>query len=210
MQTCVIIGDIIKSQKLDNLPDVVATLKKTLNRINRRFNRSGQLVGKFTVFGGDSFEGALATPASAFAVYEEIARNLQPVRIRCAAVVGTVNHTADGNVLEMTGPVFSTAADALAELATPRKTFKQYFRLVADDQPRCRTVNLIAALVIALRQHYNKTSYEIEKLLGDRTIESIADEVGVSRRSVYKQMRDKHIQYVRQGSERISQLLSNL
>ena len=94
MKACLIVGDIVKSQKVEDLAGVLARLKKALNQINRKYK--DELVGKFVIFGGDSFEGVLRTPRRAYDIYRHIFMALRPVRVRCVVGIGEIDSLAGG------------------------------------------------------------------------------------------------------------------
>lgn len=203
MKACLIIGDIVKSQKLDDLAGVVARLKKTLNQINRKYK--DELLGKFVIFGGDSFEGALRTPRSAYDIYRHIFMALRPVRVRCVAGIGEVDSLAGGNVLEMTGPVFTRATDALAEIGKARRRPKIYFQVMSGHPDRDATINTIAMLLEVIRNRWNDRTYEIAGLFEDTggNISDIAKTVKLTRRPIYRHLRGRGIIEANKAEEEI-------
>ena len=205
MKACLIIGDIVKSQKLDKLPEVVRQLKKTLTQINRK--HKGSIVGKFVISGGDSFEGALGTPADAYGIYRTICLALRPVRVRCVAAIGNIESLAGGNVLEMTGPVFPRATDALAEISSKRRRPKLFFEVLSGDAERDATVNTIAMLVEALRDDWKDRAYKIAELYGKKNIAQIAKALDTSRLAIYKQLWDHKIEEVHYAELEMERLI---
>ena len=204
MRACVIIGDIVKSQKLDKLPEVVRQLKKTLTQINRK--HKGSIVGKFVIFSGDSFEGALSTLADAYGIYRSICLALRPDRVRCVAAIGDIKSLAGGNILEMTGPVFARAAEALAKISKKGHP-RLFFKVLSDDPERDATINTIAMLVEALRDDWKDRAYEIAELYGRKNIAQIAKALDTSRLAIYKQLWDHKIEEVNCAELEIRRLI---
>lgn len=201
MNGCVIIGDIVGSQKLDDLPAVVARLRTALRDVNRRYRRD--LLGKFTIFAGDSFEGALRTPEHAYDICRCIAGALRPVRLRCVACVGKITDLADGNVLEMNGPIFTRAAQALRSGQVNR----QGLRLISGKPARDDTVNAFLALIEAATARWDSRTYLIAGLSGSQPVAEIAEKVSMNRTSVWKRMRRHHVAEVLQAEDEIRKAL---
>ena len=199
-------GDIVKSQKLANLPEVVSRLRKALARINRTYR--AELVGKFVIFGGDSFEGVLRTPRHAYDVYRQVLLALRPVRVRCVVGVGKITDVAGGNVLEMSGPVFGRTAETLAEISRQRRLPKTYVRIVSGDPERDGTLNALAMLVAEIRNRWNDRSYQIAALSG-RSAEEIADVLHISRQAVLKQLNRNSLAQVLEAEAEIRRLLAD-
>jgi len=203
MKACLIVGDIVKSQKLEDLAGVVGRLKKALNQINRKYK--DELVGKFVIFGGDSFEGVLRTPRSAYDIYRHIFMALRPVRVRCVVGIGEIDSLAGGNVLEMTGPVFTRATEALADIGTARRRPKVYFQVMSGHPDRDAPINTIAMLLEVIRNRWDDHTYEIAEVFEDKrgNISEIARTVKLTRRAVYGHIRGRGIAEVGQAEEEI-------
>jgi hypothetical protein len=184
MRACVIIGDIVKSQKLDNLPAVMSTLKATLEQINT--DLGDEALGPLAIFAGDSFEGALRTPRYAYDIFRTIRLAIRPATIRCVAAVGEIDSLAGGNALEMTGPVFATASDALAELGKARQRIRRRFRLISGDDATDQLVSATVDLVEAVRSRWSERHVRLAELIEDHSVEDTAHELGISRISVNK------------------------
>jgi len=207
MNSCVIIGDIVKSRKLEDLPAVVGRLKQALGRVNRRYR--GELVGAFKVFAGDSFEGVLRTPRHAYDVYREVATALRPARARCVVALGEITDLADGNVLEMNGPVFERAAEALRELGTPRKP-RIHLLFISDDPEADSTLNAIAALIDHARQSWNDRTYAIYERYGKDLVETAADDLGIPRETFSRHIGARGIDAVVQGEKELRRQLERI
>ena len=207
MHGCVIIGDIVKSRKLADLPAVLGRLKRALRRINRRHR--DEMLGAFKVFGGDSFEGVLRTPRHAYDVYREIAMALRPARARCVVAMGEITDLAAGNVLEMNGAVFQRATQALRELGTRRKP-RIHLLFISDDTDADRTLNAIAALIDHAMQSWNDRTYAICERYTDSSIEKLESDLGIPRVSLWRQARAYGIEAVLQGEEELRRQLERI
>jgi len=208
MNACVIIGDIVKSRKLEDLPGVVRRLKGALNRINRRYR--GELAGAFKVFAGDSFEGALRTPVHSYDVYREIAKALRPARARCVVAMGEIADVAEGNVLEMSGPVFERGTQRLRELGTRRRKPRTHLLFAGDDAEADSTLNAIAALIDHAMRSWNDRTYAIYERYGGDLVGAAADELGFPRETFSRHVLAHGIDAVVQGEEEIRRLLEGI
>jgi len=205
--SCILIGDIIKSQTLENLPEVVARLKKTLGEINRNYR--GEILGPFVIFGGDSFEGALNSPLHAYDIYRRISAALPPVRVRCVASVGRIADFAGGNVLEMTGPIFTRATDVLAEISKRRQRPRIHFHLASTKPERDATINILAALVDAITRTWTGRTYALSAL-SDSSIEEMSRRLGITRQAILKQFTTRSIMEVRAAQDEIRRQLGKM
>ena len=201
MKACLIVGDIVKSQKVEDLAGIVARLKKALNQINRKYK--DELVGKFVIFGGDSFEGVLRTAADAYDVYRHIFMVLRPIRVRCVVGIGEIDSLAGGNVLEMTGPVFTRATEALAEIGKARRRPKIYFQVMSGHPDRDATINTIAMLLQVIRNRWNDRTYRIIEHKGTKNISETAQLLGAMRTAVSRHISDFGVDETERAEEEI-------
>jgi len=207
MHGCVIVGDIVKSRKLEDLPAVLGRLKRALNRINRRHR--DDLLGAFKVFGGDSFEGVLWTPCHAYDVYREIAMALRPARARCVVAMGEITDLADGNVLEMNGPVFERAAQRLEEMRKLRSRPKVYLSFVSDMPDQDSLLNALAMLILAIQEKWKETTWEVAES-ADLGVNEIARRLGISRMEVHRKFSIFGIDAVAQAEREIQAVLNRM
>jgi len=207
MNGCVVIGDIVKSQKLADLPAVVRLLKKTLANVNRA--HANELLGEFVIFGGDSFEGVMESPRRVCDIYSSIFAALRPAgaSVRFVAATGEIEDLAGGNVLEMAGRVFSDAADALAEISTPRRRPKVHFRLRTADRELDATVNTLVLLIDAVRSRWSDRAWQVARRWGKAEVGKIAEELGVTHPAVSRLATNNHIDEVMAAEDRLRQLL---
>ena len=193
MKACVVIGDIVKSQALADLPAVVRRLREVLGRLNAE--HEPEILGAFRIFGGDSFEGALRTPRPAYDICREVAAALRPVRVRCVVAAGQVKSTARGNVLEMTGPVFQVAAESLAEMSRVRRRVLRAHgdvRFVTGVPDRDDSLNAIAGLIEVVRSRWTDRTWQLARLVaGGARTEEAAVALGITRQGARYQL-EKH------------------
>ncbi|RJP77528.1 MAG: hypothetical protein C4524_08230 [Candidatus Zixiibacteriota bacterium] len=88
-----LICDVRGSRRLDNWPEVFATLRATLDEANRRF--ADALVIPFHTTVGDEFQGALDSPARTFAAYTFLKASL-PVGIYAGLGLGGIEQPGPG------------------------------------------------------------------------------------------------------------------
>jgi len=209
MNGCVVIGDIVKSQKLNDLPAVIKLLKQTLAQINRSYRE--EMLGRFVIFGGDSFEGALRSPRHVYDIYRTILAALRPTgaRVRLAAAAGRIDHLADGNVSEMTGPAFADAADVLADISTARRRPRIHFRLRSGNPELDATVNTIVLLIDAIRSRWRDRAWQVAERWGTTHVEEIARELGVTRRAITKVSASASTTEVLAAEQRLQELLQS-
>ncbi len=106
----VVTGDLKSSRRLKERAEVQEELKNALRIVNRRFNE--EIVAKFVVVRGDSFQGMLSSPRYLFDIYLVFFENIGH-QFYLGIGVGGLSTRLSENVGEIDGEAFHKASEAL-------------------------------------------------------------------------------------------------
>lgn len=183
----VLTGDVIASQRIDELPALYRVLDTTLTRLAEHHG------GRFARFRGDGFQ--LALPSAEIAL--DAALLLRSALImhsdnqrwdaRVAVAVGHDHWQSGEDLAAAQGPVFvasGKALDALSEGAA-------HLALIRADASQDAALDLLIRYVDELVDDWSPASAEVAhlRLWQDESQQALADKLGIRQPSVHKRLR---------------------
>ena len=123
--------------------------------------------------------------------------------------MGEITDLADGNVLEMNGPVFERAAQRLEEMRKLRSRPKVYLSFVSDMPDQDSLLNALAMLILAIQEKWKETTWEVAES-ADLGVNEIARRLGISRMEVHRKFSIFGIDAVAQAEREIQAVLNRM
>ena len=153
----VVIGDVQGSKRLNNefRYQTQLFIKSSIIQINEEF--AERIEAPFTITKGDEFQGLLPDLKSAYEVIQALERISFPVQLRFGIGVGEVLKMGGKLPIEMDGPAFHRANEALA-LAKKRKCWSC---LVTHEPEIDLLVNTILYLIQGIRSKWSERHFRL-------------------------------------------------
>lgn len=198
---CVVLGDVVDSQNIDNRSDFKTALEYTLSLVNEQYPSAIHAPFK-TLKGIDEFGGVLRSVAPIVDIQKTISREIHPESARIAAVVGDidVNRSAT-DIAQMDGMAFARADVILSELETEALTFRLSGKEPQTDELISDLVNLLDIIREGWSQRQMEVVTQYER---EGSQKAVADELGISTQAVSKHLNKANISRVRTIEQRIS------
>jgi len=206
-EVAVVIGDLIRSKKIAARAEVQRRLRKTLEKINRTYHDS--ILARLMVTRGDEFEGVLEDAKACYVVFEDIERELHPIRIRGGIGVGRIDTEFSEIATEMDGPAFHLAREALARV----KGKKSGLLVCSGDQEIDKPLNSILSLFWAVKGGWTERQREVANFYlshGAPTHAEVAEHFGVSQPAITKILSAAHLEAVNDARKFLTHRLSAL
>lgn len=171
-----IIGDIRQSRKIEDRKYVQIRLRKVLDRINHKYEKT--ISSKFTITLGDEFQGLLCRGGEVICIIEEIQNEMYPVQIRFGIGIGEI--TTDINVemaIGADGPGYYMAREAINIIkSTEQRNAMQSSDIRIEVQEDSNSVSLLLNTIFSLMeviksnwsQRQREIIYEFEKNKGSQ------------------------------------------
>ncbi|TDT37747.1 SatD family protein [Halospina denitrificans] len=189
MNRLVMIADIIDSRNLTNRKQVQTELESLLGELN---GQQDQLLSPYTITLGDEFQALYDGADRVFPDILAIMRQLHPVELRFALGVGSLSTDINPErAIGMDGPAFHRARDLLADMKHDSRTLA-ITGLPDDDGLQEAALGLFN---LQLRKWHPNRLAILQQLLQDRGITDIAQDLGITERSVYKNIHEGGLAY---------------
>ena len=206
MNRLVMIADIIDSRNLANRKQVQTELESLLGILN---GKQDQLLSPYTITLGDEFQALYDGADRVFPDLLAIMRQLHPVELRFALGVGPLSTEINPErAIGMDGPAFHRARDLLTEMKHDNRTLA-ITGLPDDDGLRDAALGLFN---LQLRKWQPNRLAILQQRLQDREITDIAQDLGITQRSVYKNIHEGGLSYaiqlIRALTRRVNDALS--
>ncbi|MGI6607319.1 MAG: SatD family protein [Peptococcia bacterium] len=187
-----IIGDIVKSKKLDERNDVQKKLQQILEDINTKYY--DKIASKFMITLGDEFQGLLKYGDCVINIINELETRLFPVEIRFGIGVGEIYTDINPNLpLGADGPAYYNARkmiEDLKKMSTKTKTGKPNIRIASqgDNAHTDLLLNAIFLLSSTIKHKWSKRQREmiIAYSESDSNQTRAAQNLGIKQSSVNK------------------------
>ena len=207
MNRLVLIADIIDSRNLTSRKQVQTELQSLLDELN---GEQDQLLSPYTITLGDEFQALYGGADRAFSDILAIMRQVYPVELRFALGVGPLSTDINPKqAIGMDGPAFHRARDLLADMKHDSRTLA-ITGLPDDDGLQEAALGLFN---LQLRKWKPNRLAILQQLLKDREITTIAQDLGITERSVYKNIHEgglSHaIQLIRALTRRMNRALTH-
>ena len=189
MNRLVLIADIIDSRNLPNRGQVQSGLESVLGELNGQHR---ELLSPYTITLGDEFQAVFGGADSVFADILAIMRQLHPVELRFALGVGPLSTAINPeHAIGMDGPAFHNARDLLTEMKHDSRTLA-ITGLPEDDGLQEAALGLFN---LQLRKWQPNRLAILQQLLQGCEITVIAQDLGITERSVYKNIHEGGLSY---------------
>ena len=182
----VVNGDLKSSRRLKYRAEVQEELKTALRMVNRRFEE--EILAKFMVVGGDSFQGMLSSPKYLFDIYYAFFENIGH-QFYLGIGVGDISTSLSENVGEIDGEAFHKASEALerAKKESMWIVFKSGWEL---DAIITYLMNFMADIMWSWTKRQKEIiMYFREHGENREAVISASNNFGVGERSIYKTLR---------------------
>lgn len=185
-----LIGDIVMSKKIvdrENFQNNLSKLFKKISKDSEMF-----LCSPYTLTLGDEFQALYLRPDSILVDVWKIIETIYPHRARFS--IGIDKLTTEINpdkAIGMDGPAFYLARDGIEELKKYSRTIIQFY------SPHIKNLSLLNQYFmllsgISLKWKFN-TIKILNGLMGKDSLERISKSTGISKRAVYKNIRNNNL-----------------
>jgi hypothetical protein len=183
----VIIGDVVKSRKLQDRRGVQKQLEDALSAVNQKF--AVQVASRFLITLGDEFQGVLAQVGSLWDVVVRLGHLMHSVDIAFGLGVGPIITEIKEVALGMDGPAFHRARDALGEVKG-----RGSVAIKTGDENLDVMLGSTMRLLWVVRSEWTERqaeTVELVQLLGSQT--KAASKMDVSLPTVSKAIKTAHL-----------------
>ena len=203
----VIIADVRGSRKMasDERYEGQLFLKSAIIQVNEEFSDS--LEARFMITRGDEFQGVLKDLPSALIAMIEFERLLFPLQLRYGIGRGTVHKMGSEIPIEMDGPAFHRATEALNNV----KKKKYFIQCSLGDEDIDLMINTIFSLICAIKSRWNEITFERYwkyKELG--TFDRVAQTENVSPQAVWESMQNMRSLEVLEAEKNLNRIFTTL
>ena len=189
MNRLVMIADIIDSRNLTNRKQVQTKLESVLGKLN---GERQQLLSPYTITLGDEFQVVYDSADRVFPDILAIMQGLHPVELRFALGVGPLSTDINPDrAIGMDGPAFYRARDLLADMKQNSRTLA-ITGLTEDDGLQEAALGLFN---LQLRKWRPNRLAILQQLLQKQDVAAIAQHLGITERSVYKNIHEGGLSY---------------
>lgn len=203
-ELCVVLGDVVDSQKIADRRGFKTELERTLGVVNEQYAETIHAPFK-TLKGIDEFGGVLSSISSLVDIQRTLSRHIHPESARIAAVIGEIDvNPQSTDVAQMDGAAFARADVVLSELEAEGTTF----RLRGTAGPTDDLLSELVTLLDIVRSEWSPRQMEVLRAyerLGSQT--AVAEEFDITVQAVSNHLNRSHIDTVRTIERRVSKTL---
>jgi hypothetical protein len=196
----VMIGDVRGSRKMaqDARYEGQLYLKSAIIQVNEK--NTDAIEAPFMITRGDEFQGVLRNLKSAVEIMLVFERLLFPLQVRYGMGLGTIQKMGSKIPIEMDGPAFHRASEALNHL----KKKKQNAHCLTDNEIHDLFINTLFNLMNAIKSRWNILAfnrYWKYKELG--TLEKVAQDEMVSPQAVWDSMHNMRVMEILEAEKNL-------
>jgi DNA-binding CsgD family transcriptional regulator len=182
-----LIADIIDSKELPRRGEVQDRLALSLKNISDR-----TLLSPFTMALGDEFQSVYKNGDTVILHIIQLLAEMYPIRIRFALGIGTLLTELNREMaIGMDGPAFHMARKGMGEL---KKKDYSIIQVYGGDFRKSHYLNESLNLAMALLGGLKKNNLlTLNALLVGKSVEEISDELDISVRGVYKNIKTNRL-----------------
>lgn len=205
-QYCVVLADVVDSQKIEDREAFKEKLEKAISEVNQRYQ--GWIQAEFDVIKGvDEFGGVVDSVKPIAEIQRIFSRTLHPQQCRMAAVVGEIDvNKKSVDISKMDGPAFARGDVILSELEHEGLKFRLSGTSDTIDILLSDQINLLEIIrsewgetTMAVITQYNKSKTQAE----------IAEELDISVQTVSYHLGKSNVEQVLRVEDRLSNVLEN-
>lgn len=203
-RVCVVAVDLKRSRELARRAAAQRVIRAVLRKLNYAYK--ADKLADFMITLGDEFQGALRNPAKAYDVFLDLKRSLG-VRFYCGLGIGAVSTPISKRIVEMDGPAFHHAREAL----DAAKKLGEELVVRTGNSELDRLLNSLTALIIDLRNKWTRKQRTVAESLQHRQASrmEIARKMGVTKQAISKMLRSAAYDDIVQAEGVLRELLVN-
>lgn len=213
-----IIGDIVKSKKIENRNQVQEKLNEVLKQLNSKYEKS--IAAKFIITLGDEFQGLLLNSNNVIDIIDEIKFEMYPIKIRFGVGIGCIDTQINKDMaLGADGPAYHYARKVIEDIKVLNKmnSKAQYNTdiMISAGNSNDNIIDLInnnLCLCYFIEEKWTDKQRDLIKkiIYSDMTQREIANELKLVQSSVQRRLKFSgyyNYVYVKQGLKKV---LSNV
>ena len=205
-----LIGDIVKSRKVNHRTELQTKLEDVLSKIN--FDYEQFIESKFLVTVGDEFQGLLKPSAPIYKIICSIAEAIYPVQVRLGLGLGGITTTPVKEMaLGMDGPAFYAARDAL-NIAHKKREHAIVFKSEPSilDKNKEEAVNVMVGSLVVIKKLWSEAFWGIlPHLRKGETQKEIASLMGTTQPNISRLINNAYWKEVELLEEQAESLLGS-
>lgn len=203
-RVCVVAVDIKRSKQMRERGAAQETVRTMLRRLNHSY-RTDKLAD-FMITLGDEFQGALWNPAKAYDVFLDLKQNLR-LPFYCGLGLGGISTSISTRIVEMDGPAFHHAREALGSA----KKLGKDLVIRTDSLELDRLINSLTALIVAVRNKRTRRQKTVVENLEARQVSrvDIARKMGVTKQAISKTLKSAAYNDIMEAEGVLRELLVN-
>ena len=180
MSIVVVTCDLIHSKNLSDRFEIQEKLKNAVNIVNNKYSKD--ILCPFIIIWGDSFQGALKSLKGFYGILEIFEDNIS-AGFRCGIGIGEISTKISSTTLEMDGPAFHKAKEALD---TAEKNGWRV-NIQSENELFNEMVNTILILLYNIKTRWTARQKKIIQLRKKKwTYKEIGANQGIKPQSVHK------------------------
>lgn len=153
-----LIGDIVKSRKIEDRNNLQLTLENLLIKANKDYQN--YIASKFLITLGDEFQALLYPSAPVYKIITYIVESMYPIQIRFGLGFGIISTPVKEIALGMDGPAFYMARKSL-NIAHEKKRHAIVFKSDLLQKDTEDTLNMMFSSLTVIRNLWSKPFCEI-------------------------------------------------
>ncbi len=201
MNVIAVIADIVDSKQITDRGVFQQKLEKKLDSINKKSAES--IISPYTITIGDEFQVLYKSAETIFADIWDIIEYIFPYKLRISIGYDKIlTRTNKERAIGMDGPAFHYARDGLVRLKKYKKTVIQVY---SSGIPAIELVNTSLLLVFDQAEKWKENTLKIfASMIKNNDIQSIAENISISERAVYKSIKSNNLKTIKELLEEIS------
>jgi hypothetical protein len=204
MRFVAVIGDIINSKKITKRMEFQENLQNIFSDINLNNN---SIISPYTITLGDEFQAVYSDIDHIFHDIWKIFREIYPYKIRISIGIDElstkINHTSS---IGMDGPAFHQARQGIEVL---KKQKNNVIQIYSADYFYMNIINNSLYLISGIISKWNHHTIDIIRfLIEGKSMDEIKDLIKISKRGIYKNIKNNNINYIISLQNEIIKIIS--
>ncbi len=194
MNVIAVIADIVDSKHIIDRRSFQLDLEKKLNIINKKSAKS--ILSPYTITIGDEFQVLYNSTETLFDDIWDIIESIFPYKLRVSIGYDKIlTRTNKERAIGMDGPAFHYARDGLERLKKQKRTVIQVF---SAEIPSIELINTSLLLVFDQVEKWKENTLKIfVNMLRKEDMQTIAKNIAISERAVYKSIKANNLKTIK-------------
>ncbi len=194
MNVIAVIADIVDSKHIIDRRSFQLDLEKKLNIINKKSAKN--ILSPYTITIGDEFQVLYNSTETLFDDIWDIIESIFPYKLRVSIGYDKIlTRTNKERAIGMDGPAFHYARDGLERLKKQKRTVIQVF---SAEIPSIELINTSLLLVFDQVEKWKENTLKIfVNMLKKKDMETIAKNIDISERAVYKSIKANNLKTIK-------------